>query len=131
MSRAEQVDNTQNVAITSPNLPRMHDEPFRRAPHKKERIAGHQCQVAPGGTRQHANSGRPYYLRFRDREPRCARGSLQGNDVVRMDEPQRAEVGVAMRGDSDIAAPGRKRRPWNMSRPLAQDSGVIAFEDDH
>src|SRR5258708_4405677 len=131
MSRAERVDNSPYVAIASPNLARVYDEPFRRAPQKKERIAGDQCQVAPGDARQHANSRRRYDFRFRDREPRCARRSLQGNHVISMNVAQRAEVGIAMRGDSDVAAAGRKRRPWNMSRSLAQDSGVIAFEDHH
>jgi hypothetical protein len=84
MSRAEPVDNTPHVAIASPNLPRVYDEPFRSAPHKKERIAGHQCQVAPGSTGQHANSGRPNDLGFRDLVPRCT--------VIHEDAPDQYHV---------------------------------------
>ena len=51
--------------------------------------------------------------------------------VIRMNDAQRAEVGIAMRGDSDVAAARRKRCPRNMSRALSQDSGVVAFEDHH
>jgi hypothetical protein len=33
--------------------------------------------------------------------------------------------------DSDVAAAGRQRGPWYMSRAVTQDSGVIALEDHH
>src|ERR1022692_1121634 len=94
VSRKERGGNTPSVAIASPNLSRVHDEPFRRAPDIKERIAGHECQVAPGSPRQYFNIGRAYDFGFRDGIPRCACWSLQGKHVVRMNDAQRTEVGI-------------------------------------
>jgi hypothetical protein len=60
---------------------------------------------------------------------RCASRTLQDDHIVRVNGAQRAEVRVAMRGDSDVAAAGGKRGPGNVSRPLDQDSHVIALKD--
>jgi hypothetical protein len=61
---------------------------------------------AAGSRRQHANRGRPYDLGLRDSELRCAFETLQDNHVVGVNGMQRAEVGVAMRLDSNVAAGG-------------------------
>ena len=46
-------------------------------------------------------------------------------------EAQRTEVGIAVSGDSDIAAAGRKRRVRNMPGAQSQNPRVIAFEDGY
>src|SRR3954465_3142282 len=100
----KRVDISSPVATPLSDLPCVYDEPLRCAPHEEERIAGHECQVAAWSGLQNADGGRLYNLSPRNRVFERARRSLHVNHVVRTNQAQRAEVGIAMRRDSHVAA---------------------------
>lgn len=107
----------------------VHDPALWRAAEIVKRVAGYQRQISAGRLPQHQDVGRTDDLDIRDGVTGGPLWRSEFDNVVGTNQPERSKVGVAMRGDPEIAVLVRKRCRRNVPRPLLKNGLVVSLED--